>query len=162
MLLLDEPTNHLDIPSQEILQDVLAQFEGTILLVSHDRYLIDALATQIWEIDEAKETLQVFNGTYSQYHEQQEAEREAQKAALEESRTRSKVQLQKPRSTSEERRRRARLQEVETLIAGLEDELRLLSRKLENPPADPAKVHKLGNEYVRCAERAGYLDGGVG
>ena len=149
MLLLDEPTNHLDIPSQEILQDVLAQFEGTILLVSHDRYLIDALATQIWEIDEGKETLQVFKGTYSQYHEQQEAEREAQKVALEENRARSKVQLQKPRSTVEERRRRARLQEVETLIAGLEDELKVLSHKLENPPTDPAKVHKLGSEYVR-------------
>jgi ATP-binding cassette subfamily F protein 3 len=149
MLLLDEPTNHLDIPSQEILQDVLAQFEGTILLVSHDRYLIDALGTQIWEIDEGKETLQVFKGSYSQYHAQQEAEREVQKAALEENRSRSRVQLQKPRSTGEERRRRARLQEVETLITGLEDDLKVLSRKLENPPADPAKVHKLGNEYVR-------------
>ncbi|MGB9673944.1 MAG: ribosomal protection-like ABC-F family protein, partial [Anaerolineales bacterium] len=50
LLLLDEPTNHLDIPSQEILQAVLADYNGTILLVSHDRYLIDALATQIWEV----------------------------------------------------------------------------------------------------------------
>jgi ATP-binding cassette subfamily F protein 3 len=149
MLLLDEPTNHLDIPSQEILQDVLAQFEGTILLVSHDRYLIDALATQIWEIDESKEKLQVFQGTYSQYHEQQEAEREAQKIAQEDNRARNKGQPQKPRVTSEERRRKARLQEVETLIASSEDELRLVSLKLENPPADPAKVRKLGNEYVR-------------
>ena len=45
LLLLDEPTNHLDLPSQEILQAVLSEFKGTILLVSHDRYLIDALAT---------------------------------------------------------------------------------------------------------------------
>ena len=50
VLLLDEPTNHLDIASQEILQDVLANFGGTILLVSHDRYIIDALASQIWTI----------------------------------------------------------------------------------------------------------------
>jgi ATPase subunit of ABC transporter with duplicated ATPase domains len=47
LLLLDEPTNHLDLPSQEVLQAILAGFNGTILLVSHDRYLIDALATQI-------------------------------------------------------------------------------------------------------------------
>ncbi len=50
LLLLDEPTNHLDIPAQEILEAVLADFPGTILLVSHDRYLIDALATQIWSV----------------------------------------------------------------------------------------------------------------
>lgn len=49
-LLLDEPTNHLDIPSQEVLQSVLEQFDGTILLVSHDRYLVSRLANQIWEI----------------------------------------------------------------------------------------------------------------
>ncbi len=51
LLLLDEPTNHLDIPSQEVLQAVLDAYQGTILLVTHDRYLVDALATQIWEID---------------------------------------------------------------------------------------------------------------
>src|SRR5690606_35827804 len=49
-LLLDEPTNHLDIPAQEVLQAVLEQFAGTILLVSHDRYLVNRLATQIWEL----------------------------------------------------------------------------------------------------------------
>jgi ATP-binding cassette subfamily F protein 3 len=67
LLLLDEPTNHLDIPSQEMLQNVLAEFDGTIILVSHDRYLIDALATQVWEIDKGRGTLRVFEGTYSEY-----------------------------------------------------------------------------------------------
>jgi len=61
-LVLDEPTNHLDIPAREALQEVLAEFSGTILLVSHDRYLIDQLATQIWDIQDQK--LQIFNGTY--------------------------------------------------------------------------------------------------
>ncbi|MCC7129914.1 MAG: ABC-F family ATP-binding cassette domain-containing protein, partial [Anaerolineae bacterium] len=69
LLLLDEPTNHLDIPSQEILQEVLSAYQGTILLVSHDRYLIDALGTQIWEILPGEATLQVFEGGYTQYHE---------------------------------------------------------------------------------------------
>ncbi|TLN15344.1 ABC-F family ATP-binding cassette domain-containing protein, partial [bacterium] len=50
LLLLDEPTNHLDLAAQEALQSILAGFGGTILLVSHDRYLIDALATQVWEV----------------------------------------------------------------------------------------------------------------
>jgi ATP-binding cassette subfamily F protein 3 len=65
LLLLDEPTNHLDIPAREALQDVLDGFTGTILLVSHDRYLIDQLATQIWEITAGK--LQVFKGSYREY-----------------------------------------------------------------------------------------------
>ncbi len=64
-LLLDEPTNHLDIDSQEILQAVLADFPGTILLVSHDRYLVDALATQIWAAEPG--SLTVFEGSYREF-----------------------------------------------------------------------------------------------
>ena len=84
LLLLDEPTNHLDIPSQEILQDILAEYQGTILLVSHDRYLIDALATQVWEIDESAGRLTVFKGSYSEYRTFQEAAREAERQSIEE------------------------------------------------------------------------------
>lgn len=65
VLLLDEPTNHLDIPTQEILQEVLELFDGTTLLVSHDRYLIDRLATQIWELRGGH--LRVFEGTYQEW-----------------------------------------------------------------------------------------------
>jgi len=64
-LLLDEPTNHLDLPAREVLQQVLQDYSGTILLVSHDRYLIDQLASQIWELREGR--LNVFNGTYRQF-----------------------------------------------------------------------------------------------
>ena len=64
-LLLDEPTNHLDIPSQEVLQEVLELFDGTILLVSHDRYLVSRLATQIWELRQGH--LHVFEGTYDEF-----------------------------------------------------------------------------------------------
>ncbi len=64
-LLLDEPTNHLDLPAREILQQVLQDFAGTILLVSHDRYLIDQLASQIWELRDGR--LIVFDGTYREF-----------------------------------------------------------------------------------------------
>ena len=64
-LLLDEPTNHLDIPAREALQEVLENFKGTILLVSHDRYLIDRLATQIWDLHNGR--LHVFNGSYREF-----------------------------------------------------------------------------------------------
>ncbi len=64
-LLLDEPTNHLDLPAREALQRVLQEYPGTILLVSHDRYLIDQLASQIWELREG--ALHVFDGTYREF-----------------------------------------------------------------------------------------------
>ena len=148
LLLLDEPTNHLDVPSQEILQEVLDKFEGTILLVSHDRYLIDALATQIWEIDEVRGILRTFKGSYSQYHQMMEAER----LAFQETEPNAvpiKEVARKPSVSAEEKRKRARLKEVESLIDQLEDSLAILSHRLENPPKDAAKVQKLGNEYVR-------------
>lgn len=69
LLLLDEPMNHLDIDSQELLQSVLKGYDGTIILVSHDRYLIDAIGTQIWEVMPDQHTLSVYSGTYSQYKE---------------------------------------------------------------------------------------------
>ncbi len=65
LLLLDEPTNHLDIPSQEVLQAVLERYDGTILLVSHDRYLVSALATQVWEIKEGE--LLITEGGYAEH-----------------------------------------------------------------------------------------------
>lgn len=69
-LLLDEPTNHLDVSAQEILQEALEHYEGTLLLVTHDRYLVDKLATQIWEIQDG--LLNIFHGTYAEYLEKME------------------------------------------------------------------------------------------
>jgi ATP-binding cassette subfamily F protein 3 len=72
-LLLDEPTNHLDLPAQEVLQTVLENFDGTILLVSHDRYLVNRLATHIWDLRDGK--LQVFKGGYQVYLDQRQSTR---------------------------------------------------------------------------------------
>jgi len=69
-LLLDEPTNHLDIAAQETLQETLELYEGTLLLVTHDRYLVNALATQVWEIEDG--VLHIFKGTYAEYLEKAE------------------------------------------------------------------------------------------
>jgi ATP-binding cassette subfamily F protein 3 len=75
-LLLDEPTNHLDIPAQEVLQAVMAEFDGTILLISHDRYLINALATQIWAVTPGN--CAVFEGTYHEYLSARESAQQRQ------------------------------------------------------------------------------------
>jgi ATP-binding cassette subfamily F protein 3 len=150
LLLLDEPTNHLDIPSQEVLEAVLDDYAGTILLVTHDRYLIDALGTQIWEVEPDESTLTLFEGTYSQ--RRVERERLAVLHAVEETKAvshRVAARRSVDPAAKEERRRIARLQELENKIAVLEADLGQIGFRLENPPADPAKVAQLGNEYQR-------------
>jgi ATP-binding cassette subfamily F protein 3 len=80
LLLLDEPTNHLDLPSQEALQEALADFPGTLLLVSHDRYLVNALATQIWVLHDGR--LHIYQGNYAAYQKaRRRAEAEVRAAA---------------------------------------------------------------------------------
>ncbi len=152
LLLLDEPTNHLDLPSQEILQSVLADFGGTILLVSHDRYLIDALATQIWEVDPDQAALRVFDGSYTAYRAARQAEAEAEKmaamqAAAVTSREAAVARPARTSNTNKERQRRQRLVDLENEIASLETDLSRLSTLLENPPADAGVVYQLGQEY---------------
>ena len=153
LLLLDEPTNHLDITSQEILQSVLDSYNGTILLVSHDRYLVDALATQIWEIDPDESQMTTFNGTYSQMKEERENEVARLTAhQMEKIDTRNsnvEAKRAKSRETKEERRRVAQLQELENKISELESTLANLSAQLESPFVKPDEVRKIGTEYER-------------
>jgi len=66
-LVLDEPTNHLDMASVNILIQALDQFEGTLIVVSHDRYFLDNVANKIWFIENQK--IKVYPGTYAEYDE---------------------------------------------------------------------------------------------
>ena len=151
LLLLDEPTNHLDIPSQETLQAVLGGYPGTILLVSHDRYLINALASQIWEIDVSEESLIVFEGPYREYiGEVLDEMPEMGSEFLDEEPGQANYRDQKEaknRALAELRKRKARLEEVENRITELEDLISRLAKKLGNPPDDPDLVVKMGLEY---------------
>jgi ATP-binding cassette subfamily F protein 3 len=152
-LLLDEPTNHLDIPSQEVLESVLEDYQGTILLITHDRYLVDAVATQIWEIDVDGSHLTAFNGTYSQLRaEREHREYLAFMAAQvkESNRKGDKPIISAAKASSkEERRRVAQLQQLENKIAELEATLANLSSQLESPLVKAGEVAKLGKEYER-------------
>ena len=64
-LVLDEPTNHLDLPSKEVVTNILKEYKGTILLVSHDRYILDKVCYNIWEIKDKK--LKAYLGNYKDY-----------------------------------------------------------------------------------------------
>ncbi|MBL8055431.1 MAG: ABC-F family ATP-binding cassette domain-containing protein [Anaerolineales bacterium] len=171
LLLLDEPTNHLDIPSQEILEAVLDEFDGTILLVSHDRYLIDDLATQIWVVDPDDGQLRVFAGSWSEYAAWREGaaltapgpspktpadgprpkgERPAEKAAEAAPARLSKNEAQK---------RAARIAELEAQIDALEKRKAEVSRELDRPGLAVGRASELGAEYARLeAEIAARLD----
>jgi ATP-binding cassette subfamily F protein 3 len=147
---LDEPTNHLDIPSQEILESVLDDYTGTILLVTHDRYLIDALGTQIWEINPDETTLESFSGTYSQRRDERDRLAAARIAETPEQTNKKRISYKRSSDTEarEERRRLAKLQELENKISAIETQMAELGRKLETPPADTALVRKWGNQYA--------------
>lgn len=148
-LVLDEPTNHLDIESQEILQDVLAQYDGTILLVSHDRYLIDALATQVWDLQ--PEGLTLFEGPYREYV----AAREAARAAVQQtapSGSSPAIVASRPARPGglSPYQRQKRLDELEQQIARLEAELDALHDALSEASLRGAveRVRDLGERYA--------------
>jgi ATP-binding cassette subfamily F protein 3 len=83
-LMLDEPTNHLDIHSVDLLVEALNKYEGTIVLVSHDRYFISRIANKIWDIEDHK--IREFKGTYSEYEDWKERKAKADAALLKEGR----------------------------------------------------------------------------
>lgn len=160
LLLLDEPTNHLDLHTQEVLESVLSGFSGTILLVSHDRYLIDSLASQIWEVDPQGETLHVFKGSYTQYKAHQLKQQESRH---EKETTKGEDQPEQPERTparagsglskNQRRRIRARQEAIEKDIQKLELEQAAISQRLEEPPEDSDEVLRLGDAYMALQSR---------
>jgi ATP-binding cassette, subfamily F, member 3 len=155
LLLLDEPTNHLDLSSQDALQAVLQNFDGTILLVSHDRYLIDALATQIWDVLPDERVLKVFPGSYSEYSASRRLEKETTANVETPKKTgpqKSTGQPEKNKPVRPNRKQQELMQKLETEISRLEGELETISRQLENPPDDPQKVLELGNGFNRIQQ----------
>ncbi len=149
-LLLDEPTNHLDIDSQEVLQAVLDDFPGTILLVSHDRYLIDALATQIWAASPGR--LEVFEGTYAEFVGTQQGEVETtSKAAVPNGRAKEQPKTSQKKHGLNPHELDRRVQALESRIHELETQMARLTADLESASAagNADKVHALGIAYTR-------------
>jgi ATP-binding cassette subfamily F protein 3 len=150
LLLLDEPTNHLDIPAQEVLQQVLENFEGTILLVSHDRYLIDRLATQIWELRNGR--LHVFPSTYAAYMAQREGAALAAKISAAEQRLENRRGPVDERQNKVDAKRRERaVAEVEATIHRLEQQLAKIEHDLQaaSHAQDLERIQQLSAAYSK-------------
>lgn len=149
LLLLDEPTNHLDIPAQESLQAVLESYGGTILFVTHDRWLVDALATQVWVVE--GDRLQVYPGGYREYL----AAREKAAAVAKVARSRPAPQLRaqpsaEERAAARERARAAKAAAaLEEEIAALEARLGGLQEQIDqaSQEQDLERLRALGEEY---------------
>jgi ATP-binding cassette subfamily F protein 3 len=141
-LVLDEPTNQLDIASQEIMEDVLDSFLGTVLFVSHDRYVIDALATEIWAIEDGR--LRIYQGNYQEYV----AQRLKEAAVLREEADRPRKVAQRPAARAVHQPERT-VQDVEEDIAYMERMLRELEQGLAqaNVDQDLDRARALGVEY---------------
>ena len=138
-LLLDEPTNHLDLDSQEILQDALRQFSGTVLLVTHDRALVDALATQIWHVEQGEGgqsgRLEQFKGTWRQWQQERTvAEKGAVADPAETGPSASQADRERQRSDRRLRQQAARREqaaaEAEQRIERLESRLEAVERAM--------------------------------
>ena len=165
LLLLDEPTNHLDIQSQEVLEDVLRSFPGTVLLVTHDRYLVDAVATQVWMIDAEQEELRAYPGNYSDYLAAVQAEQEAQAAAAalaaDQPGQRTESQTHRERGREDRRQRKAAEQRAGEadrllrLIEGLEQRIEAIGDEITQASSaqNTRRVQELGVEYQAVEER---------
>lgn len=155
LLVLDEPTNHLDIAAREAVEAALEAYDGTVLVVSHDRYFINEVASRIWEID--NQQVNDYKGNYSFYVEEK-AKRAALAAVAEnEAKSENKVveQESKPvKAKLEEKQRRYSEQEREKLLAKVELSIReqeAMLKVLEKQLADPANHEDVENS-ARLAE----------
>ncbi|MBX7212406.1 MAG: ABC-F family ATP-binding cassette domain-containing protein [Thermoflexales bacterium] len=154
LLVLDEPTNHLDIGAQEVLQEALEAYDGTVLLVSHDRYLIRRLAEQIWSIEDGH--LYVFNGHYDEYlgarnrRQAARAQAAARAAAARPAPAAATPSVQRRPSNNAVKARATRLSELEDRIAAGEAALRRLAERMAG---EPHNAMALSKDYAE-AQRA--------
>ena len=136
MLILDEPTNHLDLATKEVLEQALQSYTGTILMVSHDRYLLDRLPNRIFEIENG--ILTQYKGRYSDYLNAtavvQAVQGVPQTAAAQQKDSENKQNYNRGKETRRaEAQRRKEYSDAERLIAQLEAELRTLEAQLALP-----------------------------
>ena len=156
-LLLDEPTNHLDIPAQEVLQTALENFDGTILLVSHDRYLVNRLATQIWDLRDQR--LHIFNGGYQAFLQQRERADLAEKAVRQQARAAARTQTVAQNGTpklskNEQRKREEALENLMLAIDTKESDIAATEAALQEASAAQNfdKIQSLSLEYERLQQ----------
>ena len=138
-LILDEPTNHLDIPSREALEQALRDYEGTLLIVSHDRFFINKLATKIYYIENKK--LLEYKGNYDYFISKFE-----KKTTETEKEIKPQVNAYKERKEQEAAKRK-----IQNKITKIENEMDLLNAKLTKLE-ELSKTEEYGSDYQKAIE----------
>lgn len=170
LLVLDEPTNHLDVESIEALEDAIEEYEGSVLIVSHDRAVLRGVATQVWEL--RGERLRTFDGSFVEWEEARESRlaQEAQEQrvaaardAARRERERAKAEANRKQASSngdakkEAKRLQKQLADAELRVATLEQAIAALERRLEDTtlydtPDGVAKAAAHGRELDDARE----------
>lgn len=157
VLVLDEPTNHLDLSTKEVLEDALAEFGGTIILVSHDRYLLNKVASRIIEIKH--DEVNSYDGNFDAYSEavnaarqlKMQSEAEIKRAEEEKAYKENKArQYRSKEQRAADAQKRNRIRELEKEIEGTE----VLIFELENAISDP----EIASDYSKMSEKCKELE----
>ncbi len=157
VLVLDEPTNHLDLSTKEVLEDALAEFGGTIILVSHDRYLLNKVASRIIEIKH--DEVNSYEGNFDAYSEavnaarqlKMQSEAEIKRAEEEKAYKENKAkQYRSKEQRAADAQKRNRIRELEKEIEDTE----VLIFELENAISDP----EIASDYSKMSEKCKELE----
>lgn len=157
VLILDEPTNHLDIYTREVLEDALSRYTGTIIFVSHDRYLLNRISTNVLEL--TSNGVEMFNGNFDNYMNIKERREQEEKAAEEfekaqkarEAAKKKKENVYKSKAQrAEEAKIRARIKELEKSIDDVQSQIDTLSEEITKP--EISSDFKLMNEKCLLIE----------
>lgn len=165
VLVLDEPTNHLDIPSREALENALESYVGTILTVSHDRFFLDKVATQILSFEQGN-AVELFNGNYSEFHEWKEVKSQPnvdcgmRNAELKTKDQKLKAEDQRPKtedqlSKNQRQKIEQRIKELEKEISQYEEVLAQTTIQMNHPAivADHLEFQNLTEKYQQIEQK---------
>jgi ATP-binding cassette subfamily F protein 3 len=158
LLALDEPTNHLDIPGREVLEEALRGYDGTVLVVSHDRYFLDQIVTKILHIDGGRAELHV--GNYSEWKNRQQTTGDRRQATVEkkpeepEKQKRADEREKRKADSRELDKKKKRLAELETKISEAEAKIAGINEQLTaDHGGDWQKLNGLVSEKEKIEHR---------
>ena len=161
-LIMDEPTNHLDLYSKQALERALKEYDGTLLLISHDRYFLDKLVNRVFELRDG--SLRIFEGNYSDYLRKRESDKagsgtkinvskESQRASRKEQK---RIEAEARQEISALRNKlKDRVLHYETLINKLEEEKLHIEKQMADPDfyKDKTETAKSGKRYQELQEK---------